>query len=193
MNRLLEHVIFEGEKIKGSRFIVNIYPIKKADESKKIVDDLRKAFVGANHHCYALRMSDGEIRTSDDGEPRGSAGAPILRRIESMEAVDLMVVVTRYFGGTKLGIGGLVRAYGGAAYQGLVVARFARFVEKASLSFVYSYSDSSHVEAVLRDVEIESMEYGATVSARISLPLKEVYSFRKALDDRTSGRVEWKE
>jgi uncharacterized YigZ family protein len=188
---LLEHVSFEGEKIKGSRFIVNIYPIKKMDESKEVLDVIQKKYPGARHHCYALRTSNGEARSSDAGEPRGSGGAPILRRIESRDAVDLIVVVTRYFGGTKLGIGGLVRAYGGAAAKALEEAEFVEIVERVAISFAYAYSDSGPVQGVVKNIPDASIEYGERITATILLPVGDVDSFKKELSERTSGRVEW--
>ena len=189
MFRLLEHFDFEGEKIKGSRFIVNLFPIDKIEEAKPILHCVRKKHATANHHCHALKTINGEVRSSDDGEPRGSAGLPILRRVEAKDAAGLVVVVTRYFGGVKLGVGGLVRAYGSAAAMAMEKAKFARIIDKIEISVTCSYSDSGHLLSLLRNVEDASIEYGMMVSATVRLPLSEVDSFAKELKDRTSGRV----
>ncbi len=100
-------------KDNGSRFIALAYPVETEEEVKEIVASLRKEYHDARHHCYAYRIGlKGDVwRASDDGEPSGSAGRPILGQIDSLELSDVLVVVVRYFGGIKLGIPGLIRAY----------------------------------------------------------------------------------
>ena len=100
-------------KDNGSRFIALAYPVETEEEVKNIVAALRKEYHDARHHCYAYRLGyQGNIfRASDDGEPAGSAGRPILGQIDSAGLSDVLVVVVRYFGGIKLGIPGLIRAY----------------------------------------------------------------------------------
>ena len=98
---------------KGSRFLVFAYPVQTAEQVKKYVDDLRQEHHKARHWCYAYRLGvDGnQFRANDDGEPSGSAGRPILGQIDSFELTDVLVVVVRYFGGTLLGVPGLIHAY----------------------------------------------------------------------------------
>ena len=100
-------------KDNGSRFIALAYPVETVSEIKEIVDGLKKEYHDARHHCYAYRLGhEGKIfRANDDGEPSGSAGRPILGQIDSVGLSDILVVVVRYFGGIKLGIPGLIRAY----------------------------------------------------------------------------------
>ena len=100
-------------KDNGSRFIAFIYPVETEEEVREIVSGLRKEYHDARHHCYAYRLGyKGDVfRASDDGEPSGSAGRPILGQIDSAGLSDVLVVVVRYFGGIKLGIPGLIRAY----------------------------------------------------------------------------------
>ena len=100
-------------KDKGSRFLVFAYPVQTAEQVKKHVDDLRQEHHKARHWCYAYRLGvDGnQFRANDDGEPSGSAGRPILGQIDSFELTDILVVVVRYFGGTLLGVPGLIHAY----------------------------------------------------------------------------------
>ena len=100
-------------KDKGSRFLAFAYPVQTAEQVKKHVDDLRQEHHKARHWCYAYRFGvDGnQFRANDDGEPSGSAGRPILGQIDSFELTDVLVVVVRYFGGTLLGVPGLIHAY----------------------------------------------------------------------------------
>ena len=100
-------------KDNGSRFIALAYPVESEEEVKQIVSALKKEYHDARHHCYAFRLGkDGQKwRASDDGEPSGSAGRPILGQIDSLNLSDILVVVVRYFGGMRRGIPGLIRAY----------------------------------------------------------------------------------
>jgi len=100
-------------KEKGSKFIARAYHVKSEDEIKETLQLLRKEFYDARHHCYAWRIDarNEKIRSNDDGKPSGSAGKPILNQIYSFELFDVLVVVIRYFGGTKLGVSGLINAY----------------------------------------------------------------------------------
>lgn len=111
--RTLELPIQAEFKDKGSRFLVFAYPVQTAEQVRKHVDDLRQEHHKARHWCYAYRLGvDGnQFRANDDGEPSGSAGRPILGQIDSFELTDVLVVVVRYFGGTLLGVPGLIHAY----------------------------------------------------------------------------------
>ena len=111
--RTLELPIQAEFKDKGSRFLAFAYPVQTAEQVKKHVDDLRQEHHKARHWCYAYRFGvDGnQFRANDDGEPSGSAGRPILGQIDSFELIDVLVVVVRYFGGTLLGVPGLIHAY----------------------------------------------------------------------------------
>lgn len=112
-------------KDKGSRFIAYAYPILAADEVKNIVENVRQQHHKARHWCYAYRLGvDGnQFRANDDGEPSGSAGRPILGQIDSFELTDVLVVVVRYFGGTLLGVSGLIRAYKTSTQMALQAAQ----------------------------------------------------------------------
>ncbi|MEQ9007162.1 MAG: YigZ family protein, partial [Ekhidna sp.] len=100
-------------KEKGSKYLAFAYPVKSEVEIKEIQESLRKEYYDARHHCFAwvLGMDDQSYRANDDGEPAHSAGDPILGQIRSFELTNVLVVVIRYFGGTKLGVGGLINAY----------------------------------------------------------------------------------
>ena len=123
-------------KDKGSRFIAYAYPIHTTEEVKKLVDDQRQAHHKARHWCYAYRLgTDGlQFRANDDGEPGGSAGRPILGQIDSFELTDVLVIVVRYFGGTLLGVPGLINAYKTASQMAF---QAATIVEKNIEKTVY--------------------------------------------------------
>ena len=100
-------------KVRGSEFIATVIPVTSKDQALKELESLRSEFWDATHNCFAYRIGKGglEFRTSDDGEPSGSAGKPILFVLHKYDVSDILMVITRYYGGTKLGVGGLARAY----------------------------------------------------------------------------------
>lgn len=111
-------------KEKGSKFIAYAYPVSSEDEIKEKIDDLKKEHFGARHHCWAYKLGiKGEqYRANDDGEPSNSAGKPILGQLDSFEVTNTLIVVVRYFGGTLLGVGGLIQAYRESAKDALLNA-----------------------------------------------------------------------
>lgn len=139
-------------KDKGSRFIAYAYPVLTADDVKKHIDDLRQEHHKARHWCYAYRLgTDGnQFRANDDGEPSGSAGRPILGQIDSFELTDVLVVVVRYFGGTLLGVSGLIHAYKMATQMAF---QAAAIVEKNIEKMLYLRCDYPHLNDALRIVK----------------------------------------
>lgn len=110
----------EGEICeKRSRFIASVFPVSTAEDALKIVADLKKQYWDARHNVFAYALKNGEVRYSDDGEPSGTAGMPVLDVLKKQNIVDCLIVVTRYFGGVLLGTGGLVRAYTAATLEGI--------------------------------------------------------------------------
>ena len=136
-------------KDKGSRFIAFAYPIRRADEVKALLEPLRQSHHKARHWCYAYRVgTDGlQFRANDDGEPAGSAGRPILGQIDSAALTDVLVVVVRYFGGTLLGVPGLIHAYKTATAEAL---KIADIVEKNIEKTVYLRCEYPHLNDALR-------------------------------------------
>lgn len=136
-------------KDKGSRFIAYAYPVLTADEVKNIVEKLRHEHHKARHWCYAYRLgTDGnQFRANDDGEPSGSAGRPILGQIDSFELTDCLVVVVRYFGGTLLGVSGLIHAYKTSTQMAL---QAAQIIEKNIEKTVCLRCDYPHLNDALR-------------------------------------------
>lgn len=181
---------FEIPKIKGSRFLAFVAPVQSEADAMEHVALVRKLHHAARHVCWAWRTRDGG-RSSDDGEPSGSAGRPILQAIEGAELTEICVAVVRYFGGTKLGVGGLVRAYGGAAAEALERCEVRVVVPMAALELQLSYEDIGLVEAFLarEGAPRPETEYGAGVRMVLALPASEVDDFAERLVQGCHGRV----
>ena len=188
-------------KIKGSRFIARLEPVSSAAEAEAVISSAAREHPSANHHCYAWRLACGMSRAADAGEPRGSAGQPILKRLESSPAggseragvVDAALVVTRYFGGTKLGIGGLVRAYGAAAAEVLSIADMEPVRRMQSLRFRHGYADSGFVQSVLGALEDARVcrDFAEDVLVEVELPAEHSEAVRRLLSEGSSGRIRW--
>lgn len=191
MKRFIQSETFETEKIKGSRFIVTTSPVESEEDVKGILLDLKKNHPNANHHCWAWRLGTDRERSSDDGEPSGSAGEPILQRMRRAELVDSLVIVTRYFGGTKLGVGGLVRAYGGSAGEAIMNCTLQCLVQRSIWRLSISYADQSVIKAIVRSSngEIVGERYTDTVYLTVHTDPIVHDNFINQCTDRTSGRV----
>lgn len=138
---------------KKSRFIATVRPVKTEEEAKAFIEEMKKKYWNATHNVFAYQIGErNELqRFSDDGEPQGTAGMPVLRA-EGGSDQDTAIVVTRYFGGTLLGTGGLVRAYGHSAKEGLLAAGIAELVLYRKYSVLAAYSDSGKVQyEILQD------------------------------------------
>ena len=131
--------------LKGSKFIGALFPVNNASHAAEILEQVRKKYHDATHNCYAWRVYPGVEKASDDGEPSGSAGRPILQVISGAKLENVLVIVTRYFGGTKLGVGGLVRAYGDAARSVVESAPVKVLVSVTRLTLAVSYDEVSRV------------------------------------------------
>ena len=131
--------------VKASRFIAEAMPAAPVEAALENLDIIRKREYNASHHCFAYRIGfeAEDFRYSDDGEPNGTGGPPILRHIDGRELTNLIVVVTRYYGGTNLGTGGLTRAYGDAAAAALDSARAVTRILRQRLSLRFQYDDTS--------------------------------------------------
>jgi uncharacterized YigZ family protein len=182
---------YESAPIKGSRFIATVAPIHTADDVQDVLARVRERFPRASHHCWAFVLSDGTTRSSDDGEPSGSAGRPILARIEGRQATDILVVVTRWFGGTKLGVGGLVRAYGGCAGEALDAADPIEVEVRVDRVIRYDYADTGSVEAVVNELSAETIaaDYGSDVRRTLRLDPRLADTLAERLSEATGGRA----
>ena len=167
-----EPIRTELPKIKGSRFLAEAYPVKNVAEITEILSYIKKQHGNATHHCYAYRFQDlNHFRANDDGEPNGTAGMPILRQIDKLGLCDILVVVIRYFGGTKLGTGGLIRAYGDAAAEVLAMAQVCTMVKTLSSVFLFDYSDTALAMHALKgfEAEIEELSYDQKTTMKVKI------------------------
>jgi uncharacterized YigZ family protein len=146
--------------IKGSRFIATAVPVASKEDALVHIERVRQMFPTATHHCYAYRLGAGglDFRAWDDGEPKGSAGRPILFVIQKYRLSDTLVVVTRYFGGTKLGLSRLARAYAQATENVLAAAERVPVVRYVRVRVFCSYED---VDAVVSILERHALDYDA--------------------------------
>ncbi len=137
---------------RGSRFVAYTYPLKEVAEFKSIVQQLKKEHPKASHHCFAYRLGlDGNVfRVSDDGEPSGSAGRPILGQIDSKELTDILIIVVRYFGGTLLGVPGLISAYKTSAALALQVTPLVRKIVEIRYEIQFDYTRLNDVMTIIK-------------------------------------------
>ena len=172
-------------KDNGSRFIAFAFPVETPDQVKDIVDSLKKEYHDARHHCYAYRLGylGDTFRANDDGEPSGSAGRPILGQIDSLGLSDILVVVVRYFGGIKLGIPGLIRAYKTSTADALAAATVIEKVAGKSFRLDFDYMAMNAVMKVLKDMGLpqEGQDFGATCSLRTRVRLAALQDFQDRL------------
>ena len=182
---------WEAEPIKGSRFHAWVAPAADEAGAGRAVAEAVARWPDASHHCWAWRLTDGATRSFDDGEPRGSAGRPILAQLGGHELHNLAVVVARWFGGTKLGVGGLVRAYGGTAGKALDRAEVVVVPHTVDLLVEHAYDDTHAVQGVLAHhaVQVVDTAFDVAVRLHLRLPAAEADAFATALRDRTAGRV----
>ena len=185
---------FESDPIKGSRFAAVIAPAEDPGQVEAFLEAERGRFPDASHHCWAWRLGRpaDRFRFSDDGEPGGSAGRPIHQQLEASGLTDAVLVVARWFGGTKLGVGGLMRAYGGCAAALLARAPRRRVVPTRRLRVVAPYAVAGSLEAFLAagDLRPVTSDYGERIELVFDVPLARREAFETELRDRTAGRVQ---
>ena len=143
-------------KDNGSRFIAKAYPVETEEEIRMIVSSLKKEYHDARHHCYAYRLGyRGDIfRANDDGEPSSSAGRPILGQIDSNGLSDILIVVIRYFGGIKLGIPGLIRAYRTSSADAIASASIVTKVAMRRYRLSFGYMEMNSVMKLVKDMSL---------------------------------------
>ncbi|MBO5419395.1 MAG: YigZ family protein [Bacteroidales bacterium] len=164
-------------KDNGSRFIAHAYPVETEDEVKEIVAALKKEYYDARHHVYAYRLGykGDKFRANDDGEPSGSSGRPVLGQIDSNGLSDILIVVVRYFGGIKLGIPGLIRAYKTSAADAIANAQTIEKIASKVFRVHFGYMSMNGVMKVMKDMGLEQrnqkfdMECSIDTTVRLSL------------------------
>ena len=179
---------------KKSVFIANVAPVQTEEEALAFIETMKKKYWDARHNCYAYVLGDKAqiMRFSDDGEPSGTAGKPILEVLLGMEVRNLIVVVTRYFGGTLLGTGGLVRAYTQATKAGMEASSVATMIYGICLKITTDYNGIGKIQYImgLRKIMIEEPEYTDVVSMKVKVPYEEEESIRKEITEATAGKAQ---
>lgn len=173
-------------KDNGSRFISFAFPVETEDEVKSIVGDLKKKYHDARHHCYAYRLGylGDRFRANDDGEPSSSAGRPILGQIDSKGLSDVLVVVVRYFGGIKLGVPGLIRAYKTSTAEALEKAGSVEKVAGKWFQVSFGYKAMNSVMKILKDMDLrqQGQNFGSECSLRTWVRLSAENDFRSRME-----------
>ena len=176
-------------KDNGSRFISFAFPVETEDEVKGIVSDLKKKYHDARHHCYAYRLGylGDKFRANDDGEPSSSAGRPILGQIDSRGLSDVLVVVVRYFGGIKLGIPGLIRAYKTSTAEALDKAGSVEKIAGKWFCIRFGYEAMNSVMKVLKDMDLRQrgQDFGTECTLQTWVRLSSEDDFRTRI-----GKIE---
>ena len=159
---------------KGSRFISFAYPLRNSDEIKPIIDAVKKEHHEARHNCYAWTtgISGEKWRVNDDGEPSGTAGRPILGQIRSFGLTNILIIVTRYFGGTLLGVGGLINAYRNAARSALENAEITEHVLKDRYELVFPYQSMNDVMRIIKEEDLDQSEHSFDMECRMTVSVK---------------------
>ena len=187
----VESVIY---KVKGSKFISYAYPVKSKAEIDERLENIRKDHFKANHCCYAWKLGwkQPEFRHNDDGEPANTAGKPIFGQLLSFGLTNVLVVVVRYFGGTKLGVGGLIQAYRESARSALDQARVCRNEIVEIYSLKLKYPDLSRVMRVVRELDlgIVDQDMSMDVEMRVGVPKKKLSQFLGQMEQLR--QVHWK-
>mgnify|MGYP002797900241 FL=1 len=178
---------------KKSRFIAHVQAVDSVEEAQEFIEAVKKKYWDARHNCSAFSVGEMNplTRCSDDGEPGGTAGKPILEVIQGSGIRNIVIVVTRYFGGTLLGTGGLVRAYTEAAKAGIENAVIIEKIPATRMKLFTEYTDLGKIQYILaqNQVTVENTEYTDKVEIRALFPEKEKKALCRALTESTGGRV----
>lgn len=186
-----------GEKritfnVQGSKFIASLFPLFSEDEAKEALNSVGMEYPDATHHTYAYRIGSGSTlieRSSDDREPAGTAGSPMLQLMQGKNVSDLLIVGSRYFGGTKLGIGGLTRAYRDCARLVLEEAKLVLKEPQKTFQLEIIYSDLGAVSRLAESLgaTIAGIDYSDKVIIHLTLPARESENLLKGFDSATRG------
>lgn len=173
-------------KDKGSRFLAYAFPVRNESDIKECLEPLRKKYYDATHHCYAWRLgAAGELsRANDDGEPSGTAGRPILGQLLSRELTNVLIVVVRYFGGTKLGVPGLINAYRESAREVLDASKVVTLTVNARYDLSFAYQTMNDVMKIVKDMSPHVLSQNFDNVCRMEI------SIRRGLEAQMTWRLE---
>jgi len=190
--RTIEASATATHRVEGSRFLAEALPVENREEAEDRIAAVRAREPKATHHCSAYRLgpTGDTFHYDDDGEPNGTAGRPILQQIETRSLTNTGVVVTRYFGGTELGTGGLARAYGTAAATVLDRASVVKRIVRVPVRVRYDYDDTALAEQVLRqfDATVQDSCYTDVTILTVGVRRSEVEAFVEAFTNALGGR-----
>ena len=177
---------------KRSRFLSHLFRVESEAEARRRVEEMRKKYYDARHNCWCYLIGDSVIRYSDDGEPQGTAGQPMLNVFQRENVTDVVCVVTRYFGGVLLGAGGLTRAYSKSARDALCAAGVSEMGLWAAVSVPCPYGLFERVkgEAAALGGIIDGAEYGADIRLDVSLPGESVDALASRLTELSAGGIQ---
>lgn len=197
---------YELPKIKWSRFIGNIFHVEHKDDVEAALQEVKKKHTGANHHCFAYRyevlvnpdifgtnvISTKHNQSSDDGEPASTAGKPIMQILEKWAISNALLVVTRYFGWTKLGVGWLIQAYSECAKQTLAHAAICEAEIVKQLHFAYDFDLTQVIRNIVNTYQAKIIQETYNDEATITLEINQGYvvDFKNALNDVTKGKIQ---
>lgn len=188
--RTVQHSSETEYVISRSRFLGRCFAVSDEAEAQAILERIRKQHWDATHNCFAYRLKNGVMRYSDDGEPQGTAGMPMLEVLKKRDLFDVLVVSTRYFGGILLGAGGLVRAYTRSASDAVQEAGVLSMEPCTGFLLHVAYPYWNAVQSVLeRFGAVESVNYGAEIDCTFRCRSDRTDAFLKALRERTEARV----
>ncbi len=176
--------------VKKSRFLGITFPVATPEEAADQIAGIRKKYYDARHNCYAYRLENSE-KFSDDGEPSQTAGKPMMDVLTGAGLVGALVVVTRYFGGTLLGTGGLVRAYTEAAQEAVKNSRIAEIRPKRRVTCCVSYPDLGRIQYILREEGLTpEVDYQEQITLSADVPEERVVPVTAAITEATAGKAE---
>lgn len=154
--------------IKNSKFITNLFIVENIEEVNKYLNLIKDKYRDANHNCYAY-IVDNIRKCSDDGEPSGTAGIPMMKVLEHKDLNNVLAVVTRYFGGIKLGAGGLVRAYTNSVSKTLDIVNIIDTIKGYNIDIIFNFNDIKHIDYLLKDIKILNKEYKDIVKYNLNV------------------------
>lgn len=179
--------------VEKSRFIAHVQPVESYEQAQEFVNKIKQEYKSATHNVPAIICGPKQEMqwASDDGEPSGTSGLPMLKMVADMELTNLAIVVTRYFGGIKLGTGGLARAYTAAAKLGLEAAGICEVGEACSMSYEFDYSHLAKLQNLAKDgvFEIKDAEYSDKISACLECKIEDTDTVKRMMEDLTSGQA----
>ena len=177
---------------KKSRFIGRVWPVETEEEALEKIQEMKKKHYDATHNCWAYIIKDGAVRFSDDGEPGGTAGMPMLQVLQREGLYNIVCVVTRYFGGILLGAGGLVRAYTKGAKIGVDAAgkSMKRVWSVLYLPIPYSYYERMKLEVAAFGGIIRDTQFGADIELELLFPEAQLQPFLDRITDMSAGTIE---